>query len=162
VTVTYEERLLGSAGTLRANRDWIGSDDDFWIFYGDVLTNVRLELMLDFHRRQRSMATLGVYKVGNPRQCGIVSVDDEHIIRGFVEKPAEPRGNVAFSGVMIASPAILDGIPDQVPVDLGSHVFPKLLGKISAYPISEYLVDIGTPTAYQQAQLSWPGLEAAA
>lgn len=162
VTVTYEEHLLGSAGTLRANRDWIGSEDDFWVFYGDVLTNVRLERMLEFHRHQKSMATLGVYEVVNPKQCGIVSVDDEHIIRGFVEKPEEPRGNLAFSGVMVASPAILDEIPDRVPADLGSHVLPKFLGRVSAYPVCEYLVDIGTPASYLHAQLSWPGLESAA
>lgn len=160
--VTYEKQLLGSAGTLRANRDWIGSDQDFWVFYGDVLTNVRLEQMLDFHRRRKPMATLGVYEVSNPTQCGIVCIDDSCIVRDFVEKPAEPRGNLAFSGVMIGTPALLDEIPDQIPVDLGFHVLPKLLGKIAAYRISEYLVDIGTPDAYQYAQLSWPGLSTVA
>jgi len=162
VKITYEERLLGSAGTLLANRDWIGSDGEFWVFYGDVLTNVSMERMLDFHYRHRQVATLGVYAVADPKQCGIVSIDDEHIVQGFVEKPTNPCGNLAFAGVMIGTPALLDAIPDHVPADLGFHVLPNLLGKMAAYRISEYLLDIGTPTAYQDAQLSWPGLRVAA
>ena len=44
VRVVEEPELLGSAGDLaRANRDWIGSDDLFWIFYADVLNCADLE-----------------------------------------------------------------------------------------------------------------------
>jgi mannose-1-phosphate guanylyltransferase len=160
--VTHEEQLLGSAGTLLANRDWIGCDDDFWVFYGDVLTDVRLERMLEFHRHRRPIATIGVYEVSNPMQCGIVCVDEHDTVKEFVEKPTEPNGNLAFSGVMIGTPALLDEIPRQAPMDLGFHVLPKLCGRIAAYRIPEYLVDIGTPSAYQHAQLSWPGLRIAA
>jgi mannose-1-phosphate guanylyltransferase len=73
-----------------------------------------------------------------------------------------PLGNLAFSGIKIGTPALLDEIPEQVPADLGFHVLPKLVGRMAAYRISEYLLDIGTPTTYQQAQLSWPGLDATA
>jgi len=162
VQITYEDQLLGSAGTVLSNRDWIGTAPEFWVFYGDVLTNVNIQRMLQFHRLRKQIATLGVYEVANPTQCGIVSLDEEHIIQEFVEKPAKPRGKLGFSGVMIATPALFDAIPKQIPVDLGRHVFPKLVGRMAAYPISEYLVDIGTPAAYQQAQLTWPGLSAAA
>ena len=162
LTITYEEQLLGSAGTLQANRRWIMPDEAFWIFYGDVLSNVSLQPMLEFHKQHPSVATIGVYEVSNPSQCGIVCIDDDNTVQEFVEKPAESRGNLAFSGVMIGTPALLDAIPAQVPADLGFHVLPKLLGRMLAYKISEYLVDIGTPSAYQQAQLSWPGLGPAA
>ena len=162
LTVSHEKQLLGSAGTLRMNREWLGFDNEFWVFYGDVLTNAELKPILDFHQVRRPAATLGVYEVSNPKQCGIVCVDDQYTIRDFVEKPAEPRGNLAFSGIMIGTPALLDEIPERVPADLGFHVLPKLLGRLAAYRISEYLVDIGTPSAYQYAQGSWPGFGAAA
>jgi mannose-1-phosphate guanylyltransferase len=162
LTVAYEERLLGSAGTLRANREWIGSDGDFWIFYSDVLTNANPARMQAFHTERRPIATLGVFEAAKPRECGIVCVDNAHLVQAFVEKPIQPRGNLAFSGIMIASPAMLDEIPDQTPADLGFHVIPKLLGRAAAYRISEYLADIGTPLAYQRAQLSWRGLSTAA
>jgi NDP-sugar pyrophosphorylase family protein len=59
---------------------------------------------------------------------------------------------------MIAGPEIFDFLPAQRPADLGFDVLPKMIGKMAAYKISEYLLDIGTISNYQHAQLSWPGL----
>ena len=162
VTITYEQNLLGSAGTLLTNRAWVGSDQDFWVFYGDVLTNTDLTRMMMFHRNHRQVVTIGVYEVSNPKQCGIVTVDGDHIVRAFVEKPENPSSNLAFAGIMIATPAIFDLIPNQTPADLGFHVLPRLLGRMAAFPIADYLVDIGTLPSYEHAQLTWPGLDAAA
>src|SRR5439155_1704977 len=61
------------------------------------------------------------------------------------------------AGTLLATPAIFDVIPHRIPADIGFDVLPKLLGKMAAYPISEYLVDVGTPASYQSAQLTWPG-----
>ena len=76
VTVSEERVLLGSAGTLLANRDWVGSDPFFWVFYADVLTTANLASLREIHERNDShLATLGVYEVPDPRRCGIVSLD---------------------------------------------------------------------------------------
>ncbi len=162
VNVTEERTLLGSAGTLLANRGWTCSERDFCVFYADVLTNTNITRMLEFHRKQKQIATLGVYEVSNPRRCGIVTVDRNHLVREFVEKPPNPSGNLAFSGILIATPAIFDVIPDRIPADIGFDVLPKLVGRMAAYPIDDYLVDVGTPANYAHAQLTWPGLEVAA
>jgi mannose-1-phosphate guanylyltransferase len=158
VHITEEKTLLGSAGTLLANRKWIDGEREFFVFYSDVLTNANLTRMLDFHRCGNQMATMGVYSVCNPHECGIVTIDRELVVREFTEKPSHPTSNLAFSGILITTPAILDAIPDQVPADLGFHVLPKLVARMKAYPISEYLVDVGTPASHQYAQLTWPGL----
>ena len=42
ISVSEESTLLGSAGTLLANREWIGSDPSFWVFYADVLTTAKI------------------------------------------------------------------------------------------------------------------------
>ena len=162
VRITEEDTLLGSAGTLLANRGWIASEPDFWLFYGDVLTNANIKRMLEFHRSRNQMATIGVYEVSNPSQCGVVTVDHEHVVRQFIEKPAHPSSNLAFSGILVATPAILDVIPNRIPADIGFDVLPQLVGRMAAYPISEYLVDVGTPANYQYAQGTWPGLAVAA
>ena len=160
--LSHENLLLGSAGTLLANRRWTDKENDFWIFYGDVLTNINLTRMLEFHRQKKQIATMGVYKVSNPTQCGIVTIDQNCTVQAFEEKPRNPSGNLAFAGILIATPVIFDLIPNVLPVDIGFHLLPKLVGQMAAYPISEYLVDIGTPTNYDYAQLTWPGLTAAA
>jgi len=159
VHVSEEKQLLGSAGTLRANRQWVEGEDLFWIFYADVLHRADLRGMLQLHRRHGLAATLGVYEVPDPTRCGIVSTNCQGVIDGFVEKPRQPIGNLAFSGLMIATPEVLNVIPDSnAPSDLGFHVLPKLIGQMLAFPIRDYLIDIGTLENYQRAQATWPGL----
>lgn len=158
VRVVHEERLLGSAGTIAANRDWIGSDPAFWILYSDVLTNTDLKRMSEFHSCHGAIATVGLYQVPDPSRCGIAITNDFGVVVDFEEKPQNPRSNWAFTGLMVAAPGLFDVIPGRIPADIGFHLLPRLLGKILGYPINDYLLDIGTMSNYQRAQGTWPGL----
>jgi mannose-1-phosphate guanylyltransferase len=160
VQLSEEKSLLGSAGTLRLNRDWVKSESEFWVLYADVLTNLDLRKMMEFHRRDRPAATLGLYQVSDPKRCGVVMFDEKNVILEFVEKPENPKSHWAFSGVLVGTRELLDEIPPDLPVDLGFSVLPKLAGRMLAYPINDYLLDIGTPENYQMAQKSWPGWSA--
>ncbi len=169
VTVSEERELLGSAGTLRAHRDWIckGKDktgksnkegDPFWIFYADVLNAIDLNAMMAFHRQQASsaLATLGLYRVPDPKRCGIVELDTNQLIVGFEEKPQQPKSDLAFSGIMLGTPGMLDLIPPEIPTpDIGFHLLPRLVRRMYGYPVREYLIDIGTMQNYEQAQRDW-------
>lgn len=158
VRVMEEPQLLGSAGTLHRNRDWVASDDLFWIFYADVLSRADLGEMLRAHRQRRPAATLGVYEAADPCRCGIVSTDGDGMIQQFVEKPSAPVGNLAFSGLLIGTPEMLEVVPTATPADIGFHVLPQLTGRMLAYPIRDYLIDVGTVENYRTAQETWPGL----
>ncbi|HUL15876.1 MAG TPA: nucleotidyltransferase family protein [Terriglobales bacterium] len=157
VMVSHEPQLLGSAGTLRANREWTGSDPCFWVLYADVLTNVNLEEMQKFHKERATAATLGVYSVADPSRCGIVGVAPDGRIEQFIEKPKNPSGNLAFAGILIGTQTLMDAIPDKLPADVGFDVLPQLVGRMHAYPINDFLLDIGTLENYERAQKSWPG-----
>jgi mannose-1-phosphate guanylyltransferase len=157
VHLSEEPTLLGSAGTLLANREWIAGESIFWVLYADVLTIADLGKMVDFHSEHRPIATIGLYQVKDPTGCGIVSFDDTLVVREFEEKPAQPKSNWAFSGLMIATPELLKSIPERLPADLAFHVLPQLAGRMRAYPITDYLLDIGTMEKYQTAQNTWPG-----
>jgi mannose-1-phosphate guanylyltransferase len=158
VILSEEEVLQGSAGTLRANRQWVASEPEFWVLYADVLTTLDLNKMLAAHRRRNLAATIGLSQVNDPSRCGVVTFDEAMVATEFVEKPERPKSNWAFSGLLIGTPDLLDAIPRQCPADLGFDVLPKLVGRMLAYPISDYLVDIGTMGSYQAAQTTWPGL----
>jgi mannose-1-phosphate guanylyltransferase len=158
VHVVEEKVLLGSAGTLLANRSWVRSEEFFWVFYADVLNRVDLSAMLRVHQSRNPAATLGVYRVSDPTRCGVVDVERDGTVRQFVEKPANPSSNLAFSGLLIGTPRLLENIPCKQPVDIGFDVLPLLPGKMIAYPISDYVVDIGTMENYRNAQTTWPGL----
>ncbi|MBZ5501610.1 MAG: nucleotidyltransferase family protein [Acidobacteriia bacterium] len=157
VRLFEETTLLGSAGTVLANREWVDKERSFWVFYADVLTTANLNQMLAFHCSRGQIATIGVYEVPEPSRCGIVQVDERGVVFDFVEKPKAPVGNLAFSGLMLATPALLKFIPDNYPVDLGFHVLPQIVGRMAAYRIPEFLIDIGTLETYRAAQDIWPG-----
>ena len=157
VRLFEEAELLGSAGTVLANRDWVGSEKCFWVLYADVLTTTNLTEMLAFHDSRGQIATIGVYEVPEPSRCGIVQVDERGVVRDFAEKPKAPAGNLAFSGLMLATPALFDSIPDSRPVDLGFHVLPQIVGRMAAYRIPDFLIDMGTLETYRAAQVLWPG-----
>jgi mannose-1-phosphate guanylyltransferase len=159
VTAVEESALLGSAGTLLANREWIASEAYFWILYADVLTNTDLTQMLAFHREGNLPITLGVTQVKDPSRCGVATFDERAVITEFVEKPATPTSNWGFSGIMLASPQALDVVSRPFPVDIGFDLLPQMVGRMRAYRISEYLLDIGTLENYELAQRTWPGLD---
>ncbi|HAY20921.1 MAG TPA: nucleotidyl transferase [Desulfobacterales bacterium] len=161
----YEPRLLGSAGTILANRHWVEDGSPFLIIYGDNLTNVDLRKMLAFHRSHGLPFTLGVFRSKIPKQCGIAAVEADGLVTGFVEKPQEPRSDLAAAGVYVADRRIFDFFPEvgpdwqngpAVPLDLGFHVIPRLVGRMKAYLIKEFLMDIGTLGQYDEARAAWP------
>jgi mannose-1-phosphate guanylyltransferase len=160
VMVVEEPELRGSAGTLRANRAWIEGEEKFWIFYADVLTCADLNAMMRTHSSDLA-ATLGVYSVPDPERCGIVLADTNGTVTDFEEKPSHPRGNLAFAGVMIGTREMIESIPDKPGADIAFDVLPRLTGRMRAYRIREFLLDIGTLENYELAQRIWPGISLA-
>lgn len=159
IRLFYEPELLGSAGTLLSNRDWVDDGNPFFILYGDNLTNVNLREMLAFHHAHSLPFTLGVFRTKTPKECGIAEVGEDGLVTGFAEKPKDPKSNLAAAGVYVADQRIFDFFPglefSQRPFDLGFHVFPRLAGRMKAYHIEEFLMDIGTIGSYEKAQTQW-------
>ena len=155
ITLFYEEELMGSAGTIRENADWIRSETEFIIAYADNLTNANLTKLLQFHRDKKAILTMGLFHSDYPQACGIASLDENGVVVSFVEKPQKPESDLANAGIYVASPEIIFYIPEGDVVDLGHDVLPKLIGKIYGCVIDGYLRDIGTPENYKKAQEEW-------
>lgn len=160
VDVSDEPQLLGSAGTIRANAQWVAEESGFWVFYADVLSDVDLGEIAKFQELRGAAATIGVYRVPDPSRCGIVQIDWQGWVTEFIEKPQVPVGNLAFSGIILAGPEFMEVVPDRIPADIGFDVLPKLVGRLAAYEITAYLIDIGTMENYRAAQATWPELQA--
>jgi mannose-1-phosphate guanylyltransferase len=159
VHIAEEKELLGSAGTLAENRVFVTDEKEFFVLYGDVLTNVDLRALLSVHRERNLPATLALYETAEPTRCGIVEVDNDGTVTRFVEKPQAPRSNLAFAGIMVAGQEIFRCIPKKRPADIGFDLLPKLVGRMAAMKIGGYLRDIGTMENYKTAQADWPGLK---
>ena len=151
-----EPRLLGSAGTLRANREFVSDQKDFYIFYADNLTNYNLSEFLIAHRRSRSIFSMALFRAKNPSACGIAEVDSSGIITDFEEKPAKPKSNLANAGLYITQPSIMDLIPEKECADIGFDLLPLLTGKMTGWIGQGYLRDIGTMENLKKAEEEWP------
>jgi mannose-1-phosphate guanylyltransferase len=152
IKLTYEHTLLGSGGTIKKNWDFVKGEEAFFILYADNLTNVNLRKMHKFHMQHKKDFTIALFKVLNPRECGIVELDESSTVISFVEKPAEPASDLAFAGIMISGQSLKDFWPDRETFDLGYDVLPNIIGKASGYVIDEYLLDIGTPDKLCKAE----------
>ncbi len=153
ITAVYEQKLLGSAGTVFANKKWVANDRSFLIVYADNLTNVNLGEMINFHKRKKPVATIGLFETREPEQCGVVEIDDALTILNFIEKASNPPSNLANAGIYVASQELFDFMPNKFPADFGFDVFPKMLGKMKGYKIDEYFLDVGDMDRYRQAQM---------
>ncbi len=172
VVYSYEPELLGTAGAAK-RLEWF-LNEPFVVVYGDLYTNVDLGRLVDFHEAQKqraaapAAATLALYQVPNPTECGLVDVDEGGRIHRFVEKPPADQvfTDLANAGVIVCDPAVLGYVPAHTVYDFGRQLFPFLLSvgfPLFGLPIlaQEFLVDIGTPRGYAQAQHWWAAAQAA-
>jgi mannose-1-phosphate guanylyltransferase len=157
VRLSHEPVLLGSAGTLLANRDFVADDDMFLVVNADNLTDFDLGVLIDAHRASATIATLSVFRAPRPSECGIVEVADGRVI-GFVEKPANPPSDLANAGMYAFHPRVLDEIPEPLPRDIGFDLLPRLVGRVRAVALGDcYFLDIGTTAALERARDEWEG-----
>lgn len=156
ISLFHEPELLGSAGTIRANRAWLETEPEFLIVYADNLTNADLAPLVRFHRDRRSEFTLAVFRTPNPRECGIVVADASGLVTEFQEKPADPKSPWANAGLYMAGSSLFDFIPDRPGIcDFGFDVLPRLLGRMHAFPLDGFYGDIGTPERLETARRMW-------
>lgn len=165
VSIKYsvEDRILGTAGgTKRLANLFHGP---FVVIYGDVLTDLDLSELVQFHSTQASMfhLTMSLYQVPDPERCGVAVLDAKGRVTSFVEKPkrSECPSDLASAGVLVLDPEILRYVPEEIFFDYGHDVFPALLSEdVPIYgwllPKAAYLVDFGTPENYKRAQAEWP------
>ena len=156
IRTVFEPELLGSAGTLAANRHWVGGEEMFLACNADNLTDFDLRSLVDVHRQYQPAATLSVFHSDEPSAGGVVEVDDDGMVTGFAEKPREPVSDLVNAGMYAFSPEVLAEIGGAPPRDIGRHLLPRLIGRAKVMLVEGYLRDIGTVTAYQRAQQEWP------
>jgi mannose-1-phosphate guanylyltransferase len=156
VRTVFEPELLGSAGTLLANRQWVAGEEAFLACYADNLTDFDLRSLVDFHRRHGAVATITVVHSEQPWTKGVVELDDSGRMIGFTEKPSQPVSDLTNAGMYAFHPAVLDDIDRVPPADIGYDLLPRLTGRAFALPVESYFRDIGTPDAYQRARKEWP------
>jgi len=160
IRLFHEQELLGSAGTVAANRSFVEGEQDFLVVYADNVTDLDLGDVLRFHRDKRSEFTMVLFETPEPRECGVVVLDADDRVVEFQEKPAQPRSRWANGGIYVAGPSlfsVLSAAQGQTPFDFGYHVLPRLAGRAFGYRFSGMFCDTGTPERLERARREWAG-----
>jgi mannose-1-phosphate guanylyltransferase len=158
VRASFEPELLGSAGTLAANRAWVEGEEMFLACNADNLTDFDLRSLVETHRKHGEMATLTVFHSERPSAGGVVELDPAGTVTGFAEKPRQPVSDLVNAGMYAFRPDVLDVLDElgPPPVDIGYHLLPRLVGRAKGVLVEGYLRDLGTVDAYERAQQEWP------
>jgi mannose-1-phosphate guanylyltransferase len=156
IRTSFESELLGSAGTLLANREWVEGEDFFLTCYADNLTDFDLRSLIDAHSENGAIATLTVFHSENPSAGGVVELDAVGRVIGFAEKPSEPVSDLTNAGMYAFNPSVIDEIDGRLPSDIGYDLLPRLVGRAQAVLVEGYFRDVGTTDAYRRAREEWP------
>lgn len=156
IDLVHEPALLGTGGTVLANRAWLGRTP-FLVAHADNLTDFDVAGLFAAHRTRPANCaiTMLAFHTDRPRQSGILELNDRQIVRQFHEKVADPPGTLANAAVYIFDPEVVDVIValGRPVVDLSTEVIPAFLGRILAVTHAGYHRDIGTPDSLAQAQI---------
>jgi mannose-1-phosphate guanylyltransferase len=156
IRLVFEPDLLGSAGTLAANRSWVADEEMFLACNADNLTDFDLSSLVDRHRHNNAIATLTVFHSQRPSAGGVVELGAGDTVIGFQEKPSHPVSDLTNAGMYAFHPSVLDKIDGGPPVDIGYNLLPLLVGHAKAMTVDGYFRDVGTIDDYRLAREEWP------
>ena len=159
VTTVYERELLGTGGTVLANRNFFNGEP-LLVAHADNLTIFDPMAFARAHRDRPigCELTMMVFETPVPESCGIVELDQYGIVQAFHEKIQSPPGNLANAAVYILEPSVIEFMQGlgKCEIDLSTEVIPHFLGRISAVRNIEYHRDIGTMQSWKAAQQDFP------
>jgi mannose-1-phosphate guanylyltransferase / phosphomannomutase len=153
-----EDQLSGTAGPIRKLARQL-REDRFLVLNGDNLTNLDLSALTQFHQDSAAELTIALHREEREDlpEKSVVETDAAGRIIWFIEKPAPSQISSEWSsgGVYVFEPQLIECIPEGRPYDLGHDLIPSLLSqgqRVFGFKSDFYLVDIGTPQAYERAQ----------
>jgi mannose-1-phosphate guanylyltransferase len=161
ITMAYEERLLGTGGTLLKNSDFF-QNGPAMLIHADNLSTFDVQSFIHRYemRRPGIEITMMTFDTLSPEACGIVQLDDEGVVKAFHEKVRNPPSTLANGAVYVLSPAVLEflrGLGKKV-IDFSTEVLPHFLGRINTYHNGIYHRDIGTVESLLAAQKDYAAL----
>lgn len=151
VHCVQEDIPLGTAGCVKNLIDRL--DNEFFVIQGDAVAEVDYAGLTRFHRDHEADATITVMKVQDPREFGIVDLDEDGRIGRFQEKPRieEAFSDLANAGFYLLKKELFDLVPAGVSFDFSKQLFPLLLEqdrRLFACRLRGFWVDIGRVNTY--------------
>jgi mannose-1-phosphate guanylyltransferase len=148
IEVRVEPEILGTGGGIKNTADFWGAEP-FIVINGDILTDIDLTHAYEAHKKDKCLTTLILHDVLSFNKIRIDSFSNITAIPR--ESPPDRTGTLAFSGIHIIEPELLDSIPEGVFSDI-IDCYRKLIDsglEIKAQVAkNHYWRDIGTIKSY--------------
>ncbi len=143
---SVEKDPLGTAGGLKKAEQFL--EEAFLVGNADTVFKENMKDLLKFHLNKKNVITIGLTRVDNPSEFGVVKLKDGEIIQ-FQEKPKENAiSNLANAGIYVMEPEIFDYIEKGKVSDIAKNLIPSLQEskkRIGGYEIKGTWIDIGRP-----------------
>jgi NDP-sugar pyrophosphorylase family protein len=154
VTLSWEDAPKGTSGAVKLLEDRL--DERFLVLNGDVLVDVDFRMLVAEHAERGAAATLALVRVPDPSAFGLVPVDPDGRVQAFLEKPGPDEWvtDLINAGVYVLEKDVLKFV-GQGASSFERNLFPALLAAgaaVHGHELRGYWRDLGTPTAYLQAQ----------
>ncbi len=103
-------------------------NDTFLLAYGDTITNLNINDMLAFHRKNNAIATIALTTVSNPKEFGVAMLQGDKVAE-FQQKPKkEAHSFLVNAGYFLFEPEIFRHISRDMK-NLERDLLPKLAQK---------------------------------
>jgi glucose-1-phosphate adenylyltransferase len=156
----------GTADAIYQNLSFVerGAPDLVLVLSGDHIYKMDYRPLIAFHVERNADLTIGSLPVSREEasRMGILATDADSKVTQFVEKPADPPGNLASMGIYVFGLKTLaqvlseDAKKRESSRDFGKDVIPRMVSsgmRVFAYPFQDYWVDVGTLEAYWQTHM---------
>ncbi|CAM3811534.1 nucleotidyltransferase family protein [Alicyclobacillus pomorum] len=153
IEYAVERQLMGTAGAIKNAESMLS--DRFLVLNADIIHQIQLIPLLDFHAKHGGLVTIGLTEVDDPTQYGVVEQTASGRIVRFVEKPprhAAPSNRVN-AGIYVMEKQALRWIPADRETSIERETFPTLIqqtGRVYGTVIRGYWLDMGTLDRYLQ------------
>ncbi|MDZ7846820.1 MAG: HAD-IIIA family hydrolase [Owenweeksia sp.] len=151
----HESEPLGTVGGIKELEAELRQD--FLVLYGDVMMEMNLQRLMEFHQQKASEATLVVHPNDHPHDSDLVEMDETQRIIKVLPKPHAAGSvyhNMVNAAVYLFSPVIFRHLKKGEKADFGKDIFPQVYRDLRMYGYNtpEYLKDMGTPERKTQVE----------
>jgi len=140
VTIIDTGESTNTGGRVKRAKPYI-DDETFCLTYGDGVSNINIQKLIEFHKKESSLATLTA--VQSPGRFGAIELGKNQVT-AFQEKPIGD-GNWINGGFFILEPAIFDLIQDDF-TSWETDILTRLteMNKLSAYKHTDFWFPMDT------------------